>query len=173
MALVLRWFDLQPNIRERNPIVKRTPTVFWVSVTTKTRFQVQSNPNGINFDRIHPVVPWQTNSNLFIAFKNNVFLIKNKINLSQHNAINSIKSVNSKSGSRLKQIQSVQYLTFMGPCIVIIFWYISNKMQRYTVYFICKLLYIFQVVPPPIIRSANNCIYSIWYLSHRYCYLPL
>ena len=49
----------------------------------------------------------------------------------------------------------------------------SNKMQRYTVYFIWKLLYIFRVVPPPIIRSANNCIYSIWYLSHRYCYLPL
>ena len=24
-----------------------------------------------------------------------------------------------------------------------------------------------------IIRSANNCIYSIWYLSDRYCYLPL
>jgi len=31
----------------------------------------------------------------------------------------------------------------------------------------------FRVVPPPIIRSVNNCIYSIWYLSHRYCYLPL
>ena len=31
----------------------------------------------------------------------------------------------------------------------------------------------FRVVPPPIIRSAYNCIYSIWYLSHRYCYLPL
>jgi len=31
----------------------------------------------------------------------------------------------------------------------------------------------FGVVPPPIIRRANNCIYSIWYLSHRYCYLPL
>ena len=46
-------------------------------------------------------------------------------------------------------------------------------MQRYTVYFIWKLLYMFRVVPPPIIRSANNCIYSIWYLSHRYCYLPL
>jgi hypothetical protein len=27
----------------------------------------------------------------------------------------------------------------------------------------------FRVVPPPIIRRANNCIYSIWYLSHRYC----
>ena len=46
-------------------------------------------------------------------------------------------------------------------------------MQRYTVYFIWKLLYMFRVVPPPIIRSAYNCIYSIWYFSHRYCYLPL
>jgi len=31
----------------------------------------------------------------------------------------------------------------------------------------------FRVVLPPIIRSAYNCIYSIWYMSHRYCYLPL
>jgi hypothetical protein len=54
-----------------------------------------------------------------------------------------------------------------------IFQYISNKMQRYTVYFIWNLLYMFRVVTPPIIRSAYNCIYSIWYLSHRYCYLPL
>jgi hypothetical protein len=46
-------------------------------------------------------------------------------------------------------------------------------MQRYTVYFIWKLLYMFRVVQPPTIRSANNCIYSIWYLSKRYCYLPL
>jgi hypothetical protein len=57
----------------------------------------------------------------------------------------------------------------MGPCIVIMFQYIFNKMQRYTVYFIWKLLYMFRVLPPPIIRSAKNCIYSIWYLSHRYC----
>jgi hypothetical protein len=42
----------------------------------------------------------------------------------------------------------------------------SNKMQRYTVHFIWKLLYLFRAVPPPIIRSANNCICSIWYLSH-------
>jgi hypothetical protein len=61
----------------------------------------------------------------------------------------------------------------MGPCILNIFQYISNKMQRYTVYFIWKLLYMFRVLPPPIIGSAYNCIYSIWYLSHRYCYLPL
>jgi hypothetical protein len=46
-------------------------------------------------------------------------------------------------------------------------------MQRYTVCFFLRLLYMFRVVPPPIIRSTNNCIYSIWYLSHRYCYLPL
>jgi len=39
-------------------------------------------------------------------------------------------------------------------------------------YFIWKLLYMFRVAPPPIIRSTYNCIYSIWYLSDRYCYLP-
>jgi hypothetical protein len=31
----------------------------------------------------------------------------------------------------------------------------------------------FRVVLPPIIRRTYDCIYSIWYLSHRYCYLPL
>jgi hypothetical protein len=31
----------------------------------------------------------------------------------------------------------------------------------------------FRVVLPTIIRSVYNCIYSIWYLSRRYCYLPL
>ena len=39
--------------------------------------------------------------------------------------------------------------------------------------YICKLLCMFRVVSPPIIRSTYNCIYSIWYLSNRYCYLPL
>jgi hypothetical protein len=34
--------------------------------------------------------------------------------------------------------------------------YISNKMQHYTVYSIWKLLYMFWVIPPPIIRTANN-----------------
>jgi hypothetical protein len=61
-----------------------------------------------------------------------------------------------------------------GSCILSsILIYVSNKMQRYTVYYIWKLLYMFWVVPSPIIRSANNSFYSIWYLSHRYCYLPL
>jgi len=73
--------------------------------------------------------------------------------------------------SRVKKF--LRNVTFMGPCIVRLFQYISNKKQRYTVYYIWKLFYMFRVVPPPIIRSAYNCIYSIWYLSHRYCYLPL
>ena len=30
-----------------------------------------------------------------------------------------------------------------------------------------------RVVFPPIIRSAYNFIYSIWYLSNHNCYLPL
>jgi hypothetical protein len=64
-------------------------------------------------------------------------------------------------------------LTFMGPCIVRIFKYISNKLQRYTVYYIWRLFYMFRVVPPLINRSPYNFIYSIWYLSHRYCYLTL
>jgi len=38
-------------------------------------------------------------------------------------------------------------------------------MQLYTVYSTCKLPYMFRVVSPPIIRSTNNCIYSIWYWS--------
>jgi len=43
-------------------------------------------------------------------------------------------------------------------------------MQRYIVYLYLETA---RVLLPPIIRSAYNCIYSIWYLSHRYCYLPL
>ena len=34
-------------------------------------------------------------------------------------------------------------------------------MQLYTVYFVCKLLYMFRVVSPPIIRSTSNCMYKI------------
>jgi len=47
--------------------------------------------------------------------------------------------------------------------------------QDATIHFIYiwKLLYMFRVLLPPIIRSAYNCIYSIWYLSHHYCYAPL
>jgi hypothetical protein len=48
-----------------------------------------------------------------------------------------------------------------------------NKYKVTPFIYIWKLLYTFRVVLPPIIKNAYNCIYSIWYLSHRYCYLPL
>jgi len=38
-------------------------------------------------------------------------------------------------------------------------------MQLYTIYFICKMFYMFRVVSPPIMKSTNNSIYSIWYWS--------
>jgi hypothetical protein len=38
-------------------------------------------------------------------------------------------------------------------------------MQRYTVYFIWKLLYMFRVVPPPIIRSADNYIQHLVFVT--------
>jgi len=97
---------------------------------------------------------------------------------------------------------SFVHLTFMGPYIINIFQYISNKMQLYTVYscleaalhvlgatsthhqeriqlylqhlvFVTLLLLPATIVEELELRSAYNCIYSIWYLSHHYCYLPL
>jgi len=56
----------------------------------------------------------------------------------------------------------------MGTCIVNILQYTSNKMQRYTVYFIWKLFYMFRVIPSPIIRSAKQL-----YLQHLVFVTPL
>jgi hypothetical protein len=64
-------------------------------------------------------------------------------------------------------------LTFMSPCIVSIFQYISNKMQRCTVYLYLETAVHISGGTSTHHRSAYNCIYSIWYLSHRYCYLLL
>jgi hypothetical protein len=65
-------------------------------------------------------------------------------------------------------------LTFMGTCIISIFQNIYPTRCNFIQFiYIWKLPHMFRVVPPPIIRSAYNCIYSIWYLSHHYCYLPL
>jgi len=43
----------------------------------------------------------------------------------------------------------------------------------YSLLYYRKLLYMFRVVTPPIIRSTYNCNYSIWHWSNRLCYLPL
>ena len=57
-------------------------------------------------------------------------------------------------------------LTFRGPCIVSIFLliYFQRDATLHSSFISGKLLYMFRVVSPPIIRSTYSCIYSIWYL---------
>jgi len=43
----------------------------------------------------------------------------------------------------------------------------------YSLLYFCKLLYMFRLVTPRIIRSTYNYNYSIWHWSNRLCYLPL
>ena len=43
----------------------------------------------------------------------------------------------------------------------------------YSSLYFCKLLYMFRVVPPPIIWRTYNCNYTIWHWLNLYCYLPL
>jgi len=50
---------------------------------------------------------------------------------------------------------------------------IQQDATIYSLLCFCKLLYMFRVVPPPIIRSAYKCNYSIWHWLNRYWYLPL
>ena len=57
--------------------------------------------------------------------------------------------------------------------IIFLLMYFQQDATLHNVFISDKLLYMFRVVSPPIIRSTHNCIYSIWYLSDRYCYLPL
>jgi hypothetical protein len=67
----------------------------------------------------------------------------------------------------------LQHLVFVTPLLLSAA--IVEELEQVWVW--CRwrtpLLYMLRVVPPPVIRSTYNCIYSIWYLSHRYCYLPL
>jgi 23S rRNA maturation-related 3'-5' exoribonuclease YhaM len=53
----------------------------------------------------------------------------------------------------------------MGPCIVNIFQYMSNKMQRYTLYFIWKLLYTF-----PGGTTTHHQERRLLYLQHLVCH---
>ena len=52
-----------------------------------------------------------------------------------------------------------------------IFQYISNKMQHYTVYFIWKLLYMFWAIPSPIIRNAKQLYLQHLVFVTPHCYL--
>jgi hypothetical protein len=50
---------------------------------------------------------------------------------------------------------------------------VQQDVTMYSLLHFCKLLYMFWVATPPIIRSTYNCNYSIWRWSNRLCYLPL
>jgi hypothetical protein len=66
-------------------------------------------------------------------------------------------------------------LMFRGPCIISLFLliYFQQDGTLQNLFISGKLLYMFQVVSPLIIRSTHNCIYGIWYLSNHYCYVHL
>jgi hypothetical protein len=68
--------------------------------------------------------------------------------------------------SKIKWFQHIFFLTF------IILIHIQGDATLHSLFYLETALHV-RVVPPPILRSANNCIYSIWYLSHHNCYLLL
>ena len=62
------------------------------------------------------------------------------------------------------------------PCTILLYTVPVTVQQDATIYsllYFCKLLCMFWVVIPPIIRSTYNCNYSIWHWSNRLRYLPL
>jgi len=56
---------------------------------------------------------------------------------------------------------SMENTNFVSPCAYSNIYPTRCNVTQFI--YIWKLLYMFRVVPPPIIRSAYNCIYSIWY----------
>ena len=61
----------------------------------------------------------------------------------------------------------------MGPCIVRILIYIQEDATLHSLFYLETALRVSGCITIHHQERKNNCIYSIWYLSHRYCYLPL
>ena len=75
--------------------------------------------------------------------------------VSENKRVRSINPLNTELNPICHLLVLLGELTFLGTCIVSIFQYISNKMQRYTVY-AWKLLYMFRVeVPPETCRALS------------------
>ena len=49
---------------------------------------------------------------------------------------------------------------------------VQKNVTMYSLLYFCKLLYVFRVVTPPIIRRSYNCNHSIWHCSNSFCYCP-
>jgi hypothetical protein len=43
---------------------------------------------------------------------------------------------------------------------------VQKVATMYSLLYLCKLLYMFRIITPPIIRSTYNCNYSIWHWSN-------
>jgi hypothetical protein len=71
------------------------------------------------------------------------------------------------------------WVSSCGSTIFVLFTcdFVSMIVQQdapiYSLLYVCKLLCMFRVATPPIIRSTRNCNYNIWHLSNRLYYLPL
>ena len=50
---------------------------------------------------------------------------------------------------------------------------VQQDATMYSLLYFCKLLYMFRVVTPPIIRSTYDCNHNIWHWSNCLCYLLL
>jgi hypothetical protein len=61
--------------------------------------------------------------------------------------------------SQFHWVKIKHFFAFMGPCIADIFPCITSKTLRYTIYlfiYFCEMFYMFQAVPPPIIRGSKT-----------------
>jgi hypothetical protein len=107
---------------------------------------------------------WQTVRILlpFIVF---CFCVRNKAFPSQINGSNSSYL---HSGQKCVCCHTWTYKTIVSFSIIV-----QQDATIHSLLYFCKLLFMFRVVTPPIIRSTYNCNYTIWYWSNRLCYLPL
>jgi len=99
-------------------------------------------------------------------------LISHFLNISEVIHAFLLAQYRTRKGSTHSIFATNQQLPFISSWHILIYIHIQQDATLHSFYF-WKLLYMFRVVPPPIIRSTYNCIYSIWYLSNRNCYLPL
>ena len=63
--------------------------------------------------------------------------------------------------------------SFLANHLNVLLIYFQQDATVHNLFISGKLLYMFRVVTPPVIRSTHNRIYSIWYLSKLCCYLSL
>ena len=70
----------------------------------------------------------------------------------------------------LSRIIYVFYIQWSMHCVICVNNYPTRCNNIHFIY-ICKLLYMFRVVSPPIISSSYHWIFSVWHYWDHYCYL--